>query len=154
MFPGSVGNSSVGAAPSRITPADNQDKATQGAGAKISQVSNSASSLAPAASDSRQQFITLKNGAEVPLAAVRMTMLILEKYVDTAGSVALYELNEKCKDAQYQMLKGPRAMAERFALTEGGKVLDLTRNIILSSIEGEGLDLRLTNPVDFFPRKK
>lgn len=147
MFPGNVANPAIRSVACNTVPADEPQRAVSGPGAKIAQVSGSCASLELTHADVKDPFVRLKNGAKVPETMVNLTTLTLRQFLNKAGPVALYELNEKCKNPEHQMYGSTGIYAQEWKLMEGDRVPDMTRDIILSAIKGEGLVLSVTNPV-------
>ena len=111
------------------------------------------------------ETVTLKNGAEEAKPLVVVTMMTLNRLMDEGKSSTVYELVQLCRNGDHALSRfdGIAERLERLNLASeiaaipfrgankhGGcqwKVHSSTRNIVLSAIEGEGLDLRLANPV-------
>ncbi len=65
-----------------------------------------------------------------------------------AGGLALYELHQKALNPNHKVDEGYSQFLRDLNLIESdGNLHDVTKNIVLSSIEGEGLEMRLVNPV-------
>lgn len=94
---------------------------------------------------------TLKDGSQVAQLALFTTTLNL-KAVMQENVIVLSELVEKCKDANYQFVAtfgvGSKAILTKHALmNEREEVHDDIQKIVLNSIEGSGLNLRLVSPL-------
>lgn len=94
---------------------------------------------------------TLRDGSQVPQVVVVTTSTNLRAATEE-NYVALFDLVEKCKDASYQFVVNPfgasKAILKKWALIDGSeKVHEDVRKIVLNSIEGEGLSLKLVNPL-------
>ena len=66
------------------------------------------------------------------------------------GSVmALYEARELARDPAHVMWPGTDETLRKFSLIDhGGKMHDITRDVILSAVTGAEMDLNVTWPVD------
>lgn len=77
----------------------------------------------------------LRNGRDVPQAAVVPVMLALEKLADT-NPVALYEL----------FGNSAGVLAGIGLLEPDGRFQGVTRDVVLAAAEGDGSDLHLRSP--------
>lgn len=94
------------------------------------------------------KMIVLKNGAKEPEPSVVVITTNLRLLLNSAsGAIALYELAQLCKDEKHRLFGTTGKILEQFRLIENGYVHDTTRNIVLSSVEGEGLQMRLVSPI-------
>ena len=96
--------------------------------------------------------VRLKNGIEEAKPLVAVVMLSLESLFKEGKGIVFYELVEICKDSNHKpwgTAIGEDLKNLSLASEVDGKWLvhDSIRNIVLSAAEGEGLDLRLVNPV-------
>ena len=95
--------------------------------------------------------LTLRNGSTEPAPIVQTTMMALSEImnVDTVGITALRDLYQLCLGtAGYQMLDPQRQLLDRYLLLDtSGIPKDSIRNIVLSAVQGEGLEMELVNPV-------
>ena len=95
------------------------------------------------------QMLTLRNGSQEPFALVNSTMMSLRQMMeDILGATALYDLHQICLGTNYrpsarqlEYLKG------RCLLQANGHPHDSIKNIVLSAIEGEGLEMTLVSPL-------
>ena len=93
--------------------------------------------------------LTLRNGSTEPAPIVQATMMALRGMMnDILGITALYDLHQIClgknykpSDRQLEYLKS------RALLQTDGRPHDSIRNVVLSAIDGEGLDMKIVNPV-------
>jgi hypothetical protein len=98
------------------------------------------------------EMIKLKNGFEASPSAVASTMMNLNDLHDsTTGFLAVYDLAQLCKKPDYDISYSKEALLE-LALVEqhpGNKytVPDIVKNVVLSAVEGEKLDMTLSSPV-------
>jgi len=90
--------------------------------------------------------LVLKNGSEEAEPLVKVTMMSLRNLMET-NLIAFYELVCLCRDGKHQLFGNTGEVLGKFSLVSNGQVHDSIRNIVLSAAEGEGLDMRLTNPV-------
>ncbi len=92
----------------------------------------------------------LRNGSRESMPVVTTTFLGLEGLMERglAGGLALGELHKKAVDPAYQIESAYVQPLQEFSLLDSrGNLLDAVRNIVLSSIEGQGSEIRLVNPV-------
>lgn len=97
------------------------------------------------------KMIVLKNGEEVPHVSVLVTMLQL-RALEKKNIIALFELHAFCLDHEHNFfLDSAEQLVKESLLTplEGGgyTVHDIIRAIVLSAVEGEGLDFHITSPL-------
>lgn len=92
-------------------------------------------------------MVKLKNGSEVPESVVATTMMNLECLM-SKNPIAFYELVEKCKNPKHEMFGNTKKVAEELALMNSGSVHDITKNIVLSAVQGEELNMTLNSPVE------
>lgn len=95
------------------------------------------------------KIATLKNGAEEALSLVAVTQMIVNRMMEGfPGVIDLYELVQKCRDSNHRLFGNSEANLKAEGLIEpSGRIHDSTRNIILSMVSGEGLDMTFGNPV-------
>lgn len=97
------------------------------------------------------ETVILKNGAEEASPLVVLTMMSLKSLMDRGEAMALYELVELCKDPDHTPFGVTGETLQVLSLvskTESGWwVHNSIRNIVLSAVSGEGLDLCLVSPV-------
>jgi len=93
------------------------------------------------------QIVNLRTGQPTPDVLVRTVTLSLRQLM-ADDPIALFELVEICRDPAHEPfgLTGPHLRAMGM-LGSDGRVHDATREIVLASVEGDGFDLRLVNPV-------
>jgi len=121
------------------------------------------------------ETLKLKNGTEEALPLVRITMLSLSALIEK-NPIAFYELVMKCRNQNHKFFGNTADELVKLSLvTESGRltsqevisigkrldlkdgdsipeniqyhVHDSIRNIVLSAVEGEGLSMKLTNPI-------
>lgn len=99
---------------------------------------------------SELEVLKLKNGTEEvkPLVALvyhRLTQLIDDP---KGGAIVWYELVMKCRDKNHEFFGNTGDKLKDFQLVEpDGSVNGSIRNVVLSSAEGDGLDMSLVNPI-------
>jgi hypothetical protein len=91
--------------------------------------------------------VRLKSGYEEAQSLVVSTIFQLELLI-TEDSIAFYEAVMIARNPE-QVCFGDRAnrLKELAILTRDGRMHDSVRNIIVSAVSGEGLEMRLGNPV-------
>ncbi len=96
------------------------------------------------------ETVTLKNGAEEALPLVNVTMFGLRNLM-TEKPIVLYELAQLCRNPKHQPWgqTGEDLLALSLVgkANDGWQVHDSIRNIVLSAVEGDGLELTLGNPI-------
>jgi hypothetical protein len=93
------------------------------------------------------ETVVLRNGAEEaePLVVVTMSTLRL---VMKERPLALYDLVMRCRDNNYKFFGGTGGYLVGLALINAGHdVHDSIKNIVLSAVEGDGMDMVLRSPV-------
>ena len=94
--------------------------------------------------------VNLKNGTSELRILVVSTYGILKKMLDDMeGAIAFYELVEVCKNPSHQVFssKQKEYLISRALMQSDGRIHQSVRNIVLSSVQGEGLELSLVNPI-------
>ena len=96
------------------------------------------------------EMVTLKDGYKVPQTVIRSTMMNLE-IAQSKSPVALYDLVKKCQNVNYKFAANPfgdsKAILTTYKLIdEKEQVHDITKHIVLSAVEGDGLSMTLRNP--------
>lgn len=97
------------------------------------------------------EMVTLKNGNEVPRVSVNAAMLSLRS-LEREDPITLFGLHAFCRDRNHIFFTGSAGKLMRLGLLsklEGGDyfVNEVTRAIVLSAVEGEGLDIRVVSPL-------
>jgi hypothetical protein len=92
-------------------------------------------------------MVKLKNCSEVPESMVIVTMLSLETLIST-NPIAFYELVQKCRNPKHKMFADTEEDIKGLGLMHSGSVHECIRNIVLSAVEGDDLDMRLTSPFE------
>lgn len=91
--------------------------------------------------------LTLKNGSTEVEGLVVVTLHALTTLTQE-DPIALYELWEKCKDHKHTMWADTAEELKKRNLTQpDGSVHGSIRNIVLSAITVEGLDIHLDSPL-------
>jgi hypothetical protein len=97
-------------------------------------------------------LIRLRNGAEAPASAVRTTWLAVQRLAgdgDMSSIMALYEARELARDPRHALWPGTGETLRKWGLlTHDGKMHDITRDVILSSVTGAEMDLSVQWPAD------
>ena len=94
-----------------------------------------------------QSSLILRTGEEVPAALVSVVMISLEALMKQ-NPVAFYELVQISRNPGHKLFGNTSKVLQQFALIEAdGQPCDATRLIVLAATEGEGLALKLVQPV-------
>jgi hypothetical protein len=88
----------------------------------------------------------LKNGSEELDGLVGVTMMSVRRLTQT-HPIAFYELVMLCRDPKHKLFGNTGQALNDLSLVTNGQVHDSIRNIVLSAIEGEGMDMTLVSPV-------
>lgn len=92
-------------------------------------------------------MVKLKNGSEVPKPVLITTMMSLELLMNK-NPIACYELVQKCKDSKHTMFGNTKKVVEDLALMNSGSIHDTVKDIVLSAVEGDELNMVLTSPIE------
>ncbi len=93
------------------------------------------------------EMVTLKDGTKALKPAVAAVMVSLRSLLDVAPT-AFVDLVEICRDADYQPFGDNAERLMQAALMQSdGSVYSSIKSVVLSAVEGEGLDMRLVSPV-------
>ena len=87
---------------------------------------------------------TLRTGQEVPEAALFTTTVALRTLFWEAPT-AFYDAVTWARTGEPQAFSAQRL--EGIGLTQGGVMHDIVREVIAASVEGDGFDLHLVNPL-------
>lgn len=97
------------------------------------------------------QNVLLTNGARVPKSVVDVTMISLSHLMTKggfAGIIQAYDLAMFCRDSSYHMSEANKKALQDLGLLEGnGSPHDIVKDIVLSALQGEGLGMRLVQPI-------
>lgn len=92
-------------------------------------------------------ILRLKNGSTEAEPLVRAAMASLSRLFES-DPIAFFELVSKARDRSHQFFGNTGDKLKALALVDGGGgVHDSLRNIVLSAVSGEMLEMRLGNPV-------
>jgi len=99
--------------------------------------------------DAAMKIAKLRNGSEEPMPAVTTTTISLRHLMSSIpGILQVYELHQKALNPNYQIDRQYAEPLKALALLQSnGELHDITRNVVLSSVEGSGLEMRLVNPI-------
>ena len=93
------------------------------------------------------EMVRLKNGAEEFGPTVKVVTLSLQ-HLMVANPIAFDELVEKARHPEHLLFGNAGQTLHRAGLLEadGEHMHDSVRNVVVSAVEGEGLEMRLVNP--------
>lgn len=77
-------------------------------------------------------LVYLKNGKTVRSSVVNTTIMALDDIAKKSPDF-ISEITKKCLDFSYEMTEEARKISEAFALTQGGVIHNVTKDIILSA---------------------
>lgn len=95
-------------------------------------------------------IIKLRNGTEEAEPLVKSVMMHLTSLWDSGlpGVLMLYDLREICEGRGNNVAKDTiRSLKERKLVEDDGRVHASIRNVVLSALEGQGLDTTLVSPL-------
>lgn len=100
----------------------------------------------------RDELVRLRNGVKEHRPLVRTVSFVLKKLMDEGKGIVLFELVELCRKPGHKPwdeVIGADLKALSLATETDGKwhVHSSIRNIVLSSVEGEGMNMTLVSPV-------
>ncbi len=91
--------------------------------------------------------VKLKNGAEEAAVLVAATMLSIHRLWDKEPIIG-YELVMKCRDRNHKFFGvAGKKLAELALVSPSGDVHDSIRNIVVSAVVGDGLEMSLISPI-------
>lgn len=94
------------------------------------------------------QTAKLKNGTVEAVPLISVTMMALKNLMESSP-ITLSELAEVCKDKNHKTFGNTGVVLKDLALMQpNGRIHSSIQNVVLSAIEGEGLEMHLTNPVE------
>jgi len=96
--------------------------------------------------------VRLKNGSEEAGAMVGVVMMSLRKLVET-NPIAFYELAMLSRNPHHELFGNTgKALSKLALLSADGHVHNSIRNVVISAVEGDGMDMVLRSPVALEPK--
>jgi hypothetical protein len=97
------------------------------------------------------KLVQLKNGSEELDTLVTVTMVSLESLLQSAP-IVFYELVVLCRDSNHQLFGNAGERLEELGLvtldgTGQAQVHGSIRNVVLSAVTGDGLEMSLGSPI-------
>jgi hypothetical protein len=93
-------------------------------------------------------MIKLKNGATIPHPHYTATWVSINSLMNK-NPIAFYELVMICRDPTHQLFGNTTIKLQELALLdESGQPHSSTRDLVLSSVRGEGLEMSLSSPIE------
>jgi hypothetical protein len=93
------------------------------------------------------KIVALKNGTQEPEVLVVTTMMNLDLLMES-DPLAVYEMTMLCRDENHRLWGGYASTLARFGLLQpDGKVHSSIKNIVLSAVQGEDLEMKLGSPL-------
>lgn len=96
-------------------------------------------------STEHDQQTTLRTGAVVPSVLIDVIGLTLDDLF-SSDPIAFYELVQLCRNPGHEIFFGQKRLTELNLIGVNGQPHDATRDIVLASVEGDELSLRLVDP--------
>ncbi len=92
-------------------------------------------------------MLKLKNGSEECVPLVNTTVMSVRHLMES-NPIAFVELVLLCRDRNHELFGNTAVDLQGLALVgRDGFVHDSIRNIVLSAVEGEGLEMKLISPL-------
>jgi len=93
------------------------------------------------------ETVRLKNGTEEAKQLVVITIAQLKELM-SSEPIAFYELVMLCRDRDHELFGNAGEKLEKSGLLQReGVVHDSIRNIVVSAVEGDMLNMRITSPI-------
>jgi len=94
------------------------------------------------------EIVTLKNGATEADVTVFAAMASLDSLMKK-NPMALYELTQKCRDENHKVFNEhlELVLKDGCLMEQDGKIHESIKNIVLSAVVGDGLDMILDSPI-------
>jgi len=94
------------------------------------------------------QEVVLKNGSREFDKLVSVTMLSLKTLI-TEKPTVFYDLVMKCRDSSYKYFGNAGEDLQQLGLAQNdGSIHDSIKNIVLSAVSGDDLDMTLASPLE------
>jgi hypothetical protein len=92
--------------------------------------------------------VWLKNSTQEAEGLVKVVMLQLRKLFE-GNPIIFYELVTKCRDSSHEFFgeTGKELMYMQLVQHDGNSIHSSIRNVVLSAVTGEELEMRLGNPL-------
>ncbi len=90
--------------------------------------------------------VELKNGTQEADVLVKTTMMLLGVIAEQQPMATL-NLVMRCRDSDYKYWGNSEQILKDNGLITHGVIHDSVRNVVLSAFEGEGLGIKLVNPL-------
>lgn len=92
------------------------------------------------------ELVTLKNGSQAFLPMVSIAMVSLHTLLEE-NPIAFYELVMKCRDSSHRLFGNTNVVLGEFNLIKDDAIDATVRGVVLSAVQGDGLDMTLGSPV-------
>lgn len=94
-----------------------------------------------------EQTVTLKSGAVEFRPAVEIIMGMLQDMNNSLpGALAFHDLVMRCRDKSYPIAVAQLETLEATSLMTNGWIHETVRAVVLSGVEGDGIDMKLVSP--------
>lgn len=97
------------------------------------------------ANELAKHMLKLNNGSQAPAMHV-IVMLMTMKQLLTEHPETFYELVQKCRNTNHVMFEGTTETLRRFGI-DANHIPQVTKNVVLSTVVGDGLLMRIVDPV-------
>lgn len=97
------------------------------------------------------EILRLKNGSEVSEAVLVAALISLEKLLEEGveGAISFYELTMVSRNPNHELDEtSQQKLIDRGLLQRDGTVHQVVRDVVINAVEGEGLEMHLTSPIE------
>ena len=97
--------------------------------------------------DQAIETVTLHTGHVHAKPLVTLLTVLLRRMLDEGEAIAFYEAVMLARNPDHQLFGNAVEKLTAFGILQDGRMHDATREIIVASVEGEGLGMRLRSPL-------
>lgn len=97
--------------------------------------------------DQAIETVTLRTGHSHAKALVILVNMRLSSMLNNGEGIAFYEAVMLARNPNHRLFGNAGEKLAAFGLLQDGRMHDATREIIVASVEGEGLSMRLRSPL-------
>jgi hypothetical protein len=93
------------------------------------------------------ETVTLHTGHAHAKTLVAVVTVLLRDMIDQGEFILFYEAVTLARNPSHRLFGNAGEKLTAFGILENGRMHDATREIIVASVEGEGVGMRLRSPV-------
>jgi hypothetical protein len=97
--------------------------------------------------DQAIETVTLHTGHVHAKSQVVLVGMLLSNMLDKGEGIAFYEAVMLARNPNHRLFGNTGEKLTSFGILQNGRMHDATREIIVASVEGEGLSMRLRSPL-------